>query len=101
MHGEDLLVNNGGDGKAVEAVCKRLPKLDVVATLAFVVETVNTVNRGTLVVSSKNEKVFGIFDLVGQKKANGLERLLASIYIVAEEKIVRLWRESTILEQAQ
>ena len=31
---EDLLVDDGRHGQAVEAVCERLPQLDVVAALA-------------------------------------------------------------------
>jgi hypothetical protein len=34
VHTENLFVNNGGDGEAVEAVCKGLPELYVVTTLA-------------------------------------------------------------------
>lgn len=34
VHGEDLLVDNSGDGQAVEAVRKRLPEFDVVSPLA-------------------------------------------------------------------
>lgn len=44
MHGEDLLVNDGSNGQAVEAVGESLPKLDVVSSLALVVETVDTVD---------------------------------------------------------
>lgn len=65
VHGEDFLVNDGGNGQAVEAVGEGLPQLDVVAALALIVETVNTVDRGTLVVSTQNEEVLGVLDLVG------------------------------------
>jgi hypothetical protein len=34
VHGEDLFVDDGGDGQAVEAVCKGLPELNVVSPLA-------------------------------------------------------------------
>ena len=34
MHGEYLLVNDGGDRQAVEAVGERLPQLDVVPSFA-------------------------------------------------------------------
>jgi hypothetical protein len=36
VHREDLLVDYRSDGKAVEAVCKSLPQLDVIAALAWV-----------------------------------------------------------------
>lgn len=64
MHGEDLFVDDGGDGQTVEAVGKRLPQLDIVSSFTFVVKPVDSVDRGTLVVSSQDEKVLGVFDLV-------------------------------------
>lgn len=101
MHGEDLLVDDGGDGQAVEAVRKSLPQLDVIAPLAFVVEAVDAVDGGALVVAAQDEEVLGVLDLVGQQKADSLERLLAAIYVVAEEEVVSLGREAAILEKAQ
>ena len=101
MHGEDLLIDDCGDGQAVEAVRKCLPQLDVVPTLALVVESVDSVDGGALVVTTQDEEVLGILDLVGEEEADGLERLLASIYVVAEEEVVGLGREATVLEQAQ
>ena len=35
MHRENLLVNDGGDWQAVEAIGKRLPQLYVVPSLAW------------------------------------------------------------------
>lgn len=101
MHGKDLLVNDGGNGQAVEAVGKRLPQLDVVASLALVVEAVDTVDRCTLVITTENEKVLGILDLVCQQQTDGLERLLAAIYVVAEEEVVGLWWKASVLEETQ
>jgi len=67
VHGEDLLVNDGCDWQAVEAIGKRLPQLDVVPPLALVVESVDAVDRRALVVTTKNEKVLWVFDLVGEQ----------------------------------
>ena len=52
-------------------------------------------------VPSEDEEVFRILYLVGQEQADGLKGLLASIYIVAKEEVVRLGREAAILEEAQ
>ena len=41
MAAEDLVVDNGGDREAIEAVCECLPQFDREPTLAFVVEAVN------------------------------------------------------------
>lgn len=101
MHGEDLLINDGGNGQAVEAVGKSLPKLDVVASLALVVEAVDTVDGRALVVAAQDEEVLGVLDLVRQQEADGLERLLATVDVVAEEEVVGLRREATVFEEAE
>lgn len=98
VHGEDLLVDNGSDRQAVEAIRKSLPQLDVVPSLAFIVEAVDAVDGGALVVAAENEEVLWVLDLVGEEQADGLQGLLATIDIVAEEEVVCLWGEATILE---
>ena len=83
MHGEDLLVNDGRDGQAVEAICEGLPQLDVVPSLALIVETVDTVDRGALVVTSQDEEVLRVLDFVGQEQADCLQGLFSSVNVVA------------------
>lgn len=85
MHREDLLVNDRCNRQAVEAIRERLPKLDVVSSFALIVESIDTVDRGTLVVAAKDEKVLRVLDLVCKQKADGFEGLLASVNIVSEE----------------
>ena len=53
------------------------------SVLTFVVESVDPVNTGALVVAAKQEEVLRILDLVGEQQANGLETLLAPIDVVA------------------
>jgi len=53
------------------------------------------------VVAAEDKEVLGVLDLVRQQQADGLERLLASVDVVAEKEVVRLGRETTVLEQAQ
>lgn len=76
MHAQDLLVDHRGDGEAVEAVCEGLPQLDRVASLALVVEAVDPVDRGALVVAAKKEEVLWVLDLVGEQQADRLKALL-------------------------
>jgi hypothetical protein len=83
VHGEDLLVDDGGNRQAVEAVGEGLPKLDVISPFALVVEAVDAVDRGALVVATEDEEVLGVLDLVCQQEADGLERLLATVDVVA------------------
>ena len=44
MHCEDLLVDDGSDWQAVEAIGKCLPELDVVSSLTLVVKSIDTVD---------------------------------------------------------
>lgn len=101
VHGEDLLIDDGSNWQAVEAVREGLPQLDVVPTLALIVETVDTVDRGALVVTTEDEEVLGVLDLVGQEETDGLQRLLATVYVVTKEEVVRLWREATVFEETE
>ena len=52
-------------------------------------------------ISSEQKEVFRILDFVGEQEADGLEALLASIHVVAQEQVVGLRRETTVLEQPQ
>lgn len=101
VHGENLLINDGSNGQAVEAVRESLPELDVVATLALVVEAVDAVDGSALVVSAKDKEVLWILDLVRKEQADGLERLLSTIDIVTQEEVVGLGREPAVLEEAE
>jgi hypothetical protein len=101
VHAKDLFVHNGGHGQAVEAISKSLPQLDVVTTLALVIETIDAVRAGTLVVAAQDEEVLGVLDLVSKQEADHLERLFASVNVVTQEQVVGLGREPTVLEQTQ
>lgn len=73
MHAKDLFINNSSYGQAVEAVSEGLPKLDVVSSLALVVEAVYSVDTGALVVASQQEEVLGVLDLVGEQQADSFK----------------------------
>jgi hypothetical protein len=99
VHGEDLLIDDSRNGETVEAVRESLPQLNVVPPLALIVETIDTVDGGALVVTTENEEVLGVLDLVSQKEADGLQRLLATVNVVTQEQVVGLGREATVFEK--
>jgi hypothetical protein len=70
-----LLVDERGDGQAVEAVGEGLPQADVVAPLALIVKPVDAVDGRALVVAAEEEKVLGVLDLIREQQADGLEGL--------------------------
>ena len=101
MHAENFLVDESCDRKTIEAVCEDFPKLDTVTALALVIEAVDAIDRGTFMISSQQKEVLWVLDLIGQKEADGFERLLSSIDIVSKEEIVGVRRESTVFKHAQ
>lgn len=101
MHCEDLLVNNGSNGQAVKAVSKGLPQLNVISSLALVVEAVDAVDRGAFVITAEDEEVLWVFDLVRKQEADRLQRLLSSVDVVTQEEVVGFRWESTVFEESQ
>jgi len=101
MHCEDLFVDDCCNRQAVEAIGECLPKLDIVPSLTLVVEAIDTVDRGALMVTTEDEEILRILDFVRQEKADCLKRLLASVHVITKEEIVCFWREATIFKQAE
>jgi len=85
MCAEDLLVNNSADGETVKTIGEGLPQLYVVASLAFVIKPVYPVDAGAFVVAAEDEEVLRVFYLIREQQTYGLQRLLASVDIVAEK----------------
>ena len=50
-------------------------------------------------VASEQEEVLRVFDFVGEQETNGLETLLATIHVIAEEQVVGFRRKTAVLEQ--
>ena len=44
MDAEDLVVDDGGDWEAVEALNELFPQLETISSFAFVIEAINTVD---------------------------------------------------------
>ena len=101
VHCEDLLVDDSRNRQAVEAVGECLPELNVITSLALIVEAVDAVDGRALVVAAQDEEVLRVLDLVREQQADCLEGLLSSVYIVAEEKVVGLWWDAAVLEEAE
>jgi hypothetical protein len=101
MTAENFLVNKCSNWQAVEAVCEGLPEFDVVSSFAFVIEAVDSVDTGALVVTTKEEEVFREFDFVREKETDSFKRLFATINVITKEQIVGLRRKSAILKHAE
>jgi hypothetical protein len=101
VHAQDLLVNDGCNWEAVEAISEGLPEFNIVAAFAFIVETIDAVDRGALVVASQKEEILWVLNFVGEEEANCLKRLLAAVDVITEEEIVCIGREAAVLKESQ
>ncbi|CDK26665.1 unnamed protein product [Kuraishia capsulata CBS 1993] len=98
MHGKDLFVDDGSNRQTVETISKRLPQLDIVAPFALVIESVYSVDGGTLVVTSQDEEILRILDLVREQQTDCLQRLLAPINVITQKEIVCFGRKGSVLK---
>jgi hypothetical protein len=51
------------------------------------------------VVAAKDEEIFWVLNLICEKEADGLQRLLSSVDVITQEEVVCLWWEAAILEE--
>merc|ERR1719229_400622 len=101
VHAEDFFVHDGSDGECVETVGEGLPQFYAVSTFTLIVKAVDSVNGRAFVVAPEQEEILWVFYLVRKKEADGLQTLLSSIDVVAEEEVVRFRREAAILKKAK
>lgn len=88
MKTEDLVVDEGGQGKVVEEVCEVLPDVGVaVLSEAFVVEAVDLGNLAGFVVATEDGDAGGVSNLEGDKEGDGLNGVVASIHVVSWEAV--------------
>ena len=67
----------------------------------LIIEAVDSINGGAFVVAAQQEKILWVFNLVCEKQAYGLQRLLPSVYIVAQEQIVAFRGEASVFKQPE
>ena len=67
--------------------------------VTFVVEAINTVNTGALVVAPQHEEILGVLDFVCQHEADGLDGLFPPVNVVAQEEVVCVPREPCVFEK--
>lgn len=101
MHRENFLVDDCCNRQAIKAIGERLPQLDVIPSLALIVESIYAVDRRTLVIPTQDEEILWILDLVCEKQANCFKRLFASIDVVPKEQIVCFGWEPSVFKEAQ
>ena len=99
MHADDLVVDDSAARQAIEGVTELLPHLNREATATFVVEAVNSVNAGALVISPQQEEVFGVLDFVREQQAYNFQRLLAAVNVISQEQVVSLRTRTKVMKK--
>ena len=99
MHAENSILNHGTNRQVVEDLSEGLPKSQGIDSFTLIIKPINSINRRTFMITSKQEEILRIFDFIAKQKDYSLETLLASVNIVSQEEIISgLW-SSIQLEQ--
>lgn len=100
VHAQNFIIDASSNGLLIEVVSEDFPELDIVSAFALVLETVDSVDAGALVISSEHEEVVGLLDFVGHEQADHFDALLPTVHIIAQEQVVGFRRECALLEQS-
>lgn len=95
MHAQDSLVYYSCNGQVIEHVTKLSPQRYCVASLALVVKSVHTSNGVALMVASQQEDHVWKLDFIGYQQADSFNALFASVYEVANKKVLVLGRRTS------
>lgn len=83
MEAEDLVLDQGGQGKVVEQVGEVLPDVGIaILSQAFVVEAVDLSDLAGLVIPSEDGDALGVSDLESDEEGNCLDGIISSIDVV-------------------
>lgn len=66
MHAKYLVIDKCCHRQAVKAISECFPEFDVVASLAFIIKSINPIDTGTFMIASKEEEVLRVFNFVGK-----------------------------------
>jgi hypothetical protein len=80
---EDLVLDQGGQGKEVKEVGKVLPNVGIaILSETLIVKSIDLGDLARFVVSTENCDALGVSDLEGNKQSNGLYRVVATVDVV-------------------
>lgn len=98
MHAQDFIINKCRHREAVKTISENLPKTNIKPPLAFVKESIDSIDRGALMVSPKEKEILRVLYLIRKEKAYCFYTLFATINIIPKKQIVCLRWEATILK---
>lgn len=102
MYAEDLSLDDCCEREIIEGVIKIIP--NVMITIFFcdlIIEAVYVCDISRFVVPSEQHYHLRILHLVEEEEENSLDRVEASVNVVAEEDVTFLWNLSSLSEELQ
>ena len=95
-----LVVDQCGEWEVVKEVGEVLPDVCVaVLPEALVVEAVDLGDLSGLVVAAEDGDAVAVSDLECDEQRDGLDRVVAAVYVVAHEEVVGVWRVAADAEE--
>jgi len=97
---EDVSLNDSSQWKIVKERSEVLPNVCIsVFSKALIVEAIDLSNLLGLVVTSQDGDSVWISDLEGYQESDGLNRVVASVNVVAHEQVVVVWQLTSNFEK--
>mmetsp|Transcript_3210 Transcript_3210/g.13928 ORF Transcript_3210/g.13928 Transcript_3210/m.13928 type:complete len:312 (+) Transcript_3210:1674-2609(+) len=102
VHAEDAVVDDRRERQVIEDVRAVAPHVDAaVLAKALVVEAVHLRDLPRLVVAADDGDAIGVANLERHHQRDRLDRVITSVYVVAQEEVVCVRRVSAKLEHLQ
>ena len=100
VEAKDLVFNDSSQGQVVKKLSELLPDVGIaILAQAFVIESVHLSDLSRLVVASQDCDSILIAHLERDEQSDCLHTVVAAIYVVAHEQVVRVGRLATNLEE--
>jgi hypothetical protein len=92
VEAEDLVVDQGSEGKVVEEIGEVLPYVGIaVFSKALIIKPIDLCDLAGLVVATEDGDALRISNFQSHKESDGFNGIVTSINIIAHEQIIRVW----------
>ena len=99
MDAENFALYNGSNSKVIENLGAVFPWVGIsVLSDCFIIETIDSGDLSSLVISSKKSDVGWIFEFQTKEKLESLNRVETSVDEISHENISRVWDLSSLVE---
>lgn len=103
VHAKDAVVDDGCHREDVETGAELAPDAHVISPLALVIEAIHPIDRLAFMISSQQIEILWELYLVRQEQCYGLDTLLSTVNVVADEQefLLVLWVPGDVEQSEQ